>query len=315
VNIGVRRKGSPDGIVRNGDRLYCDTGKSGINTGEDISMALNARLRENKKRILVVEDDPDLMELHLTFLSGRFTLLAETSGRNALQHLKKKHDIHLAVIDFMLPDMSGIDVLKELKKTRPFVPVIFMSAFGNEDVAVQAFRCGARDYVKKPFAYHELIKRIDFCLSLNDIEQKKQRKALTNETEEIAGSVSQGVRAVKKNTRIQQALNFIHSNYSAEINLDRVAETAGVSRYHFSRIFKEMTGLTYPSYLNRIRIEQAKTLLGYDDALSITDVGYSVGYSDLRHFEKIFKRAVGFTPLQFKRQSSALKALSSEEKA
>lgn len=278
-------------------------------------MMLNARLRENKKRILVVEDDPDLMELHLTFLSDRFIIVAETSGRNALQYLKKKHHhIHLAIIDFMLPDTSGIDVLRELKKIRPFVPAIFMSAFGNEDVAVQAFRCGARDYVRKPFAYHELIKRIDFCLSLNDIEQEKQRKVLTNETEEIAGSVIQGVRAARKGSRIQQALNFIHANYSAEINLDRVAETAGVSRYHFSRMFKERTGLTYPSYLNRLRIAQAKTLLGYDDALSITEVGYSVGYSDLRHFEKIFKKAVGSTPLQYKRQSSALKALPRAEK-
>jgi len=66
-----------------------------------------------------------------------------------------------------------------------------------------------------------------------------------------------------------------------------------------------MTGMTYQSYLNRVRIEQAKKLLN-DDALSITDTGSAVGYSDLTHFERIFKKLTGITPSQFRRRTSAL---------
>jgi two-component system response regulator YesN len=76
-----------------------------------------------------------------------------------------------------------------------------------------------------------------------------------------------------------------------------------LSRYHFSRLFKEATGMTYLSYLNRVRIEQAKKFLN-DDALSITDAGYAVGYSDLRQFERIFKKVVGSTPSQYRRRKA-----------
>jgi YesN/AraC family two-component response regulator len=72
-----------------------------------------------------------------------------------------------------------------------------------------------------------------------------------------------------------------------------------------------MTGLTYQSYLNRVRIEQAKKLLN-DNELSITDTGYAVGYSDLTHFERIFKKLTGATPSQYRRRTSSLPASSQD---
>ena len=65
--------------------------------------------------------------------------------------------------------------------------------------------------------------------------------------------------------------------------------------------------MTYLSYVNRVRIEQAKKLLN-DDALSITDTGYAVGYTDLTHFERIFKKVSGITPSQYRRRTSSLPA-------
>ena len=115
----------------------------------------------------------------------------------------------------------------------------------------------------------------------------------------------------RKNHNMQHALEYIHNNFSTDISLDRVAGTAGISKYHFSRLFKEMTGLTYQSYVNRVRIEQAKKLLN-DDALSITDAGYAVGYSDLTHFERIFKKLTGTTPSQYRRRTSSLPASSQQ---
>lgn len=266
-------------------------------------MISHAPVHADKERILVVEDDAEIINLHLDFLSDHFTVDIESSGIQAITHLTKKQDIRLVLIDLMLPDISGIEVLREIKRIMPFVPAIIITAFGNEDVAVKAFRYGARDYVKKPFSYDELIKRIKFCLSLNMIEQGKRRKALINESEEFAGHAIHGAKTTIQNYHVQQALKYIHNNYSTDISLDRVASTVSLSKYHFSRLFKEMTGFTYRSYLNRVRIEQAKKLLN-DDALSVTDAGYCVGYSDLTHFDRIFKKIVGFSPTQYRRQRS-----------
>jgi YesN/AraC family two-component response regulator len=253
-----------------------------------------------KKRILVVEDDAELINLHRSYLSDLFTVDIESSGVSAIQYLKKNRHIDLALIDLMLPDISGIDVLRELKKSMPCVPTIIVTAFGSEDVAVKAFRCGARDYVKKPFTYDELIERVNFCLSLNAIEQPKHRTALIESESTVSEGTTYG-QAASRNYKIQRALHFIHNNYETDISLDRVAKTVCLSRFHFSRLFKEMTGLTYQSYINYIRIEQAKKLLN-DDALSVTGTGYAVGYSDLTHFERIFKKIVGLSPTQHRRQ-------------
>jgi two-component system, response regulator YesN len=267
-------------------------------------MISRARIHDDKKRILVVEDDPDIIKIHRELLSDRFTVIIKPSGMRAIRYVRDNPDIDLALLDIKLPDISGIEVLKEIKKIKPCVPAIIITAFGSENVAVKAFRCGARDYVKKPFSNDELLKRINFCLSLNIIEQAKHRKVLTNEADEVAADFVSRAKAGRKNHNLQQALKYIHNNYSTDICLDRVAGTAGISKYHFSRCFKEMTGFTYQSYLNRVRIEQAKKLLD-DDALSITDTGYAVGYSDLTHFERIFKKLTGATPSQYRRRTSS----------
>lgn len=270
-------------------------------------MISRVQAQNDKKRILVVEDDAEIIKIQRELLSDRFTVIIKSSGTQAIRYLKENPDIDLALLDIKLPDMSGIEVLKEIKKIRPCVPTIIITAFGNENVAVKAFRCGARDYVKKPFSNDELLRRIDFCLSLNIIEQSKNRTVLTNEADEFAADFISRTKAGRKNHTMQEALNYIHNNLATDISLDRVAGTAGISKFHFSRLFKVMTGLTYQSYVNRVRIEQAKKLLD-DDTLSITDTGYAVGYSDLTHFERIFKKLAGTTPSQYRRRTPSLPA-------
>jgi len=272
-------------------------------------MTSRARIRDDKKRILIVEDDDDIIKVHQQLLSDLFTVIVKPSGMRAISYLRGNPDIDLVLLDIKLPDISGIEVLKEIKKIKPCVPTIIITAFGSENIAVKAFRCGARDYVKKPFNNDELLRRINFCLSLNVIEQARDRKVLTNEADEVAADFVSRTTNGRKNHNLQQAIKYIHNNFSTDISLDRVAGTAGISKYHFSRLFKEMTGLTYQSYLNRVRIEQAKKLLN-DEELSITDTGYAVGYSDLTHFERIFKKLTGTTPSQYRRRTSSLPASS-----
>ncbi len=259
------------------------------------------KTRDDRKRVLVVEDDAEITDLHRHYLSDRFRLIIKSTGTDALRYLRNNRLIHLALIDLMLPDITGIDVLMEIKKTMPFVPTIIVTAFGSEDVAVKAFRCGARDYIKKPFNYDELIDRMDFCLSLNFLGQDKNRTALTTE---FGAAKREGPReqTAGKTGHVQRALQYIHNNYAADISLEDVSKTVNLSRYHFSRIFREITGLTYQSYVNRLRIEQAKKML-LDEALSVTDAGYAVGYTDLTHFERIFKKIVGSSPSQYRRRS------------
>lgn len=93
--------------------------------------------------------------------------------------------------------------------------------------------------------------------------------------------------------------NYIHEHCTEDLCLDDVASLAGFSKYHFSRLFKNFTGLSFYKYLNKKRIEQAEKLL-VDPALSITEVALQSGFSSLSAFIRMFKLIKDCTPTEFR---------------
>ena len=91
-------------------------------------------------QILIVDDDNVLLDMYSENLSDSYRIFTAQTGRVAVERVQRKSDIELAVIDYQLPDMSGIDVMKEIKDIAPSVLVIIATAYGDEDVAVEAFR-------------------------------------------------------------------------------------------------------------------------------------------------------------------------------
>jgi len=116
-----------------------------------------------KKTILVVEDDPEIMELVCGTLQnqGYGTTQAE-NGETALA-LLRQNDYEMAILDLMLPIVSGEDVLRELR-TFSALPVIVISAKDYTDSKVEMLRIGPDDYVTKPFDIDELNARIEAVL-------------------------------------------------------------------------------------------------------------------------------------------------------
>src|SRR5258708_17647286 len=102
--------------------------------------------------------------------------------------------------------------------------------------------------------------------------------------------------------KLRKALEMISDklNQQDAIALDVVAQEVGLSRYHFSRVFKESMGLSPINYIVRQRIERAKKLLAETD-LPIADVALQSGFSGQSHFTTFFRRLVGLTPRSFRR--------------
>jgi AraC family transcriptional regulator len=103
--------------------------------------------------------------------------------------------------------------------------------------------------------------------------------------------------------KLRRALEFISENLQRQhaIALDVVAQEVGMSRYHFSRVFKESMGLSPINYIVRQRIERAKKLLAETD-LPIADIALQAGFSGQSHFTTFFRKLVGLTPRSFRRQ-------------
>ncbi|WP_080832234.1 helix-turn-helix domain-containing protein [Cohnella massiliensis] len=96
-----------------------------------------------------------------------------------------------------------------------------------------------------------------------------------------------------------RVLDYIHANYAGEIRIDTLAELAAQSRYHFIRSFKAETGSTPYQYVLRLRMEEAKRRLRNSDE-SVTDIGFGLGFSSASQFYRVFMKAVGVTPEQFR---------------
>jgi AraC family transcriptional regulator len=102
--------------------------------------------------------------------------------------------------------------------------------------------------------------------------------------------------------KLRRALEFISDKLEQQqaIALDVVAREVGMSRYHFSRVFKESIGLSPINYIGRQRIERAKKLLA-ETELPIADIALQAGFSGQSHFTTFFRKLVGLTPRSFRR--------------
>lgn len=250
-------------------------------------------------QILIADDDPALLDWCVECLSDAYRVVPAQTGRDAIDRVNRGKDIDLAVIDYRLSDMSGVEAMKEIKDIAPSIPVIIVTGYGDEDVAVESFRSGARDYLKKPFSISELTSKIDFYLALRHTDQQR-RKNIIHEADAPEGS---GPRppaiTLSQYRKVQLAVRFINDKYRTDISLDDVAGEAGVSSAHFSRVFKKVMGLTYQEYLNSRRITKAQHLLR-TSAMTATEIALAVGFADATGFGRIFKKLTGRTPSEYR---------------
>lgn len=112
------------------------------------------------KKILLVEDETtlaDLIKLNLT-IEG-YEVLHTENGKKAVELFKQKNP-GLVILDVMLPELNGIEVCKQLKKIKPEVPVLFLSAKSSGNDRIEGLKSGADDYLTKPFNLEELLLRV-----------------------------------------------------------------------------------------------------------------------------------------------------------
>ena len=98
---------------------------------------------------------------------------------------------------------------------------------------------------------------------------------------------------------IHKAKAFIRDHHSERLRLPQVAKCLNLSPFHFCKLFKEGTGLTFTAFLSRIRIERSKNLLANPN-LRVGEVGYEVGFQSLTHFNRVFHKILGQSPTEYR---------------
>ncbi|MGH8631354.1 MAG: helix-turn-helix domain-containing protein [Burkholderiales bacterium] len=103
--------------------------------------------------------------------------------------------------------------------------------------------------------------------------------------------------------RLQRVIAYVHAHLAENVCLQNMAVAAGLSPFHFARLFKSTTGFTPHGYLVRIRVERVKELLSRCDR-TMTEIAAEAGFADQSHMSKVFRRVMGGTPTEFRDTST-----------
>lgn len=164
--------------------------------------------------ILVADDGQENREFVVDYVlnpNGYRSVVAK-DGREALD-LIAEHAPDLVLLDYQMPRMTGVDVLRAMQANNWNIPVILMTFYGSEEVAIEVYRLGVRDYVKKPFSIDEMLESIE--RSLSEVRLRKERDALTE-------------RLVNSNRELQLRMQEFRILYSVGKSITSLADAGNL---------------------------------------------------------------------------------------
>jgi len=210
-------------------------------------------------------------------------------GAGALALLREVKP-HLAFVDIQMPGMNGLVLLEEAAKAE--LPTLFIIVSGYAEFAYvqKAMFHGAIGYCLKPFSKADLFACMDKAALLLD----ERRKAEARPPEEAARGAGK-----PQNRLIARMTGFVSENFRRNISVQDMADFCGVNPSYAGQLFRQHTGETFNTYLNRLRMQRAEKLLSATE-MSIAEVARESGYRDYFYFAKVFRKYRGVTPSEYR---------------
>lgn len=237
-------------------------------------------------KILIVDDDEDFRSELKDFLEG-YQVVEASNGREALALLRRANEIGLVLLDVMMPGPSGLDILKEIKKTDPKLGIVILTGQSTKDVAIEALKGRADDYIEKPMDPEKVKEIIDRVL--------EPRKSVDDiDTSDIEG-------------KIKKVKRFIEINCFKKTCLKDAAEAVCLSPKYLSRIFKQATKKSFSQYRLGIKISKAKELLA-KGGHNVNQISDKLGYENAESFIRQFKKFTRLTPTGYRKKIERGKA-------
>jgi YesN/AraC family two-component response regulator len=228
------------------------------------------------KAILVVDDDPDTLDMHARILqahSPAHRVLAARNGLEALAILERER-VDLVLLDLVMPEMDGFGVLEAMreKEATRDIPVIVLTGQVLTEREMERLNRGVATVLSKGlFSLDETLAHVDATL--------ERRRKLSTEAQRL----------------VRQAMAYIHEHYAEPVSRADLARHVALSEDYLTACFRKELGVTPITYVNRYRVKQAKQLLTDTDQ-SVTEIALEVCFSDSGYFSRVFRREVGLSP-------------------
>ena len=229
--------------------------------------------------VLMVDDEP-LVRSGIRFSLEEAALRTSVVGeaQNGTEALEQYHRLlpDVIITDIKMPGMTGLDLIREVRRTDRITQFIMISGYADFEYARQAINHGAAHYVLKPIKTKELEEALKQCAARLEI---RYDEAL-DETERL--------------------VRYIEENFSQPLTLEVLSDRFNFNAKYLSRLIKHKVGTGFSEYLLNLRMKRAAELLTKTD-MDIKAVALEVGYEDQQYFHRIFKKKTGMTPVQYRR--------------
>lgn len=259
---------------------------------------------QSNYKVLVVDDDVEIGDYISQELGNYYHITAVTNGREALRQLlttEKDRQYDLVVSDVMMPEMDGFTMLRMIKTNMNIshIPVVMLTSKSDVANRLEGLERGADAFLAKPFDMDELHVVINNLISKN-LRLKGKYSGSQQQKDKVIETKVKGNDEILME-RIMKAINEHLSD--SDFNVEMLTKEVGISRAQLHRKMKEMTGLPISEFIRNIRLEQAVKLLK-EQKINVTQVAYTVGFSNLAHFSTVFRKQFGVSPTEYVEQNS-----------
>ncbi len=238
--------------------------------------------QEDAKTILIADDDPGVLEMNSRLIQDhfpRYRVLKASDGRAALEILGKV-PVNLVLLDLMMPEVDGFGVLAQMREqeaTRETAVIVLTSKTLTEADMIRLSQGVAMVMSKGLYSTQEMLAHIEMALV--------RSHRLGNEAQRL----------------VRKAMAYIHENFALHLTRDEVARYVNTSYGHLARCFRQETGLSLMTYINRYRVHQAQVLLT-TTRQSVTAIAMECGFSDVNYFSRVFRQETRLSPLAYRRE-------------
>lgn len=252
-------------------------------------------------KVVIIDDEPIIVEGLSKAVPWEkwncYVAATAESGQSGVEIIQKENP-DILFSDIRMPGMDGLTMIAALKSEHPHMQIAILTGFRDFEYAREAIRLGVTRFLLKPSKMEELEEAVSVMV---------QNLSQTKEHAEDAKSAQEPEEAAAAGSFIaQNAVKYIEENYMEKLKLSDVADHVYVSQWHLSKILNQHVEKSFSDILNQTRIEKAKELL-WEPSLRIGDIAEKVGFLDMAHFSRVFKKFTGLSANEFRNQMKSEK--------
>lgn len=244
--------------------------------------------------ILVVEDNPEVLNLVGKLLSREYHVLTATDGKEAFSVLKE-NNVDLIISDIMMPEMDGIELCKMLKNNIEYshIPIVLLTAKSEEQDRAIAYESGADAFISKPFSLNVLNARIKNLLISKERAARDFKTQLVFEIKDLEYTNLDEQFIKKAIDSVNQHLD------NPDFGQEQFAEEMNVSKSTLYNKLRTLTGLNTSAFITNIRLKAACKIMSQNPGIRISDLAYDVGFNDPKYFSSCFKKEFKMRPSEY----------------